>query len=72
MSVRVQPGQLGLSTPFGELLGRSDAEMHAELRDYQSMGVSWIRTDIHWSLVQPTANGGFNWSLVDKVFNAAK
>jgi hypothetical protein len=72
MAVRVQSGQLGLSTPFGELLGRSDAEMHAELRDYQSMGVSWIRTDIHWSLVQPTANGGFNWSLVDKVFNAAK
>lgn len=66
----VIPGQLGMATPFGELLGASTAEMNAELADYVSMGVDWVRIDLHWSLVQPTANGGFNWGLVDRVFNA--
>ncbi|WP_196053661.1 family 1 glycosylhydrolase, partial [Paracoccus lichenicola] len=44
--------------------------MEKELQDYVEMGVDWIRIDIHWDLVQPTANGGFNWTLVDRVFNA--
>ncbi|MBC7140030.1 MAG: cellulase family glycosylhydrolase [Defluviimonas sp.] len=71
MAVTVKSGQLGLATPFGELLGASTAEMNAELDDYVAMGVDWLRIDIHWDLVQPTANGGYNWSLVDKVFHAA-
>ncbi|MTD99835.1 family 1 glycosylhydrolase [Paracoccus sp. YIM 132242] len=70
MVVQVKPGQLGIATPFGELLGNSTAEMERELQDYVEMGVDWIRIDIHWDLVQPTANGGFNWTLVDRVFNA--
>ncbi len=72
MAAKVKPGQLGIATPFGELLGRSDAEMQAELQDYVNMGVDWVRLDIHWSLVQPDAKGGFNWTLVDKVFNAVE
>lgn len=71
MAVKVKSGQLGMATPFGELLGASDAQMNAELNDYVALGVDWLRIDIHWDLVQPTANGGYNWSLVDRVFNAA-
>ncbi|QQO46757.1 glycosyl hydrolase [Paracoccus sp. MC1862] len=59
-----------MATPFGELLGRSTAEMNAEIDDYVALGVDWVRLDIHWSLVQPRANGSFEWSQVDKVFNA--
>ena len=70
MATKVRPGQLGIATPFGELLGKSDADMQAELQDYVTMGVDWVRLDIHWSLVQPTANGGYDWTLVDKVFKA--
>ncbi len=70
MAAQVKPGQLGIATPFGELLGNSTAQMDAELRDYADMGVDWVRLDLHWSLVQPNANGGYNWDLVDKVFNA--
>ncbi|CAM3342391.1 cellulase family glycosylhydrolase [Paracoccus nototheniae] len=70
MAPTVRPGQLGMATPFGELLGSSDQEMNAQIQDYVDIGVDWVRLDIHWSLVQPTANGGFNWNLVDKVFNA--
>lgn len=67
---KVTPGQLGMATPFGELLGKSTADMNAELADYAKLGVDWVRLDIHWDLVQPTKNGGYNWTLVDKVFNA--
>ncbi|MBA4489207.1 cellulase family glycosylhydrolase [Paracoccus sp. S1E-3] len=59
-----------MATPFGELLGSSTADMNAELADYAKLGVDWVRLDIHWDLVQPTKNGGYNWKLVDKVFNA--
>ncbi|MFD1795195.1 family 1 glycosylhydrolase [Paracoccus aurantiacus] len=67
---KVTPGQLGMATPFGELLGSSNAEMQAELADYAKLGVDWVRLDIHWDLVQPKANGSYNWTLVDRVFNA--
>jgi len=59
-----------MATPFGELLGNSDWEMNQQLQDYVDLGVDWVRIDIHWSLVQPNRDGGFNWNLVDKVFNA--
>src|SRR4051794_18509603 len=71
MATYVTPGQLGMSTPLGELLGKSDAEMNAEFADYAKLGVDWVRTDFHWNLVQPTSGGGYNWSLPDKVVNAA-
>ena len=57
MAAKVTPGQLGIATPFGELLGNSTAEMERELQDYVEMGVDWVRLDIHWSLVQPNAQG---------------
>ena len=63
-------GHLGMATPFGDLLGRSDAEMMAEIVDYKDMGVKMVRLDIHWTLVRPDKNKPYDWSLVDKVFNA--
>ena len=60
-----------MATPFGELLGKSDAEMNAELNDYVALGVDWLRIDIHWTDVQKSANGSYNWSQYDKVFKAA-
>lgn len=67
----VSNGSLGLATPFVELLGKSDAELHAELAAYADLGVSAIRTDFYWNWVQPQMNGAFNWSSYDKVVNAA-
>src|SRR4051812_33227431 len=64
-------GQLGVATPFGELLGSSYAEMNAEFADYAKLGVDWVRTDFWWGLAQPSANGGYNWTQIDKVVNAA-
>lgn len=71
MAIAVSPGVLGIATPFGELLGKSDAELHAELKDYAALGVDWIRTDIHWGTIQPKKDGAYDWTHWDKVFNAA-
>lgn len=70
MPQKVKPGQLGMATPFGEILGSSTEEMNAEFKDYKALGADWIRMDFHWDLVQPRA-GVWNWSLIDKVVNAA-
>lgn len=59
-----------MATPFGELLGKSTAEMDAELADYVRLGVDWLRIDIHWDSIQRSSGGSMNWSEVDKVFNA--
>lgn len=65
-------GQLGMATPFGELLGASSAELEAEMADYASMGVDWVRIDFWWRDIQWTAaDGPYNWGNHDKVVAAA-
>lgn len=71
MATYVTPGELGLSTPLGELLGSSTAEMNAELADYANLGVKWIRTNIWWDVAQPSSNGSYNWAPMDKAIDAA-
>ena len=67
----VIPGQLGMSTPLGELLGKSDAEMNAEFADYAALGVSWLRTNFWWGHIQPNGNGSYNWAEHDRVVATA-
>ncbi|MFD0462849.1 family 1 glycosylhydrolase [Microvirga aerilata] len=64
-------GQLGLATPLGELLGRSDADMNAEFADYAELGVAWVRTDFWWDLVQSGGPNSYNWSELDRMVAAA-
>ncbi|MFD0462886.1 phytase [Microvirga aerilata] len=65
-------GQLGMATPFGELLGASTAELEAEMADYASMGVDWVRIDFWWRDIQwAAADGPYNWGNHDKVVAAA-
>lgn len=65
-------GRLGIATPIGDLLGRSDTEMEAEFADYASMGVQWLRTDFLWDWVKPTAKSAYNWTVYDKVVAMAE
>jgi GH35 family endo-1,4-beta-xylanase len=71
MPLHVIPGQLGMATPFEEILGHSDAEMNAELADYAKLGVHWVRTDFRWNQIQPDADDSYNWSQFDKFVAAA-
>ncbi|PZQ50762.1 MAG: hypothetical protein DI556_06495 [Rhodovulum sulfidophilum] len=65
-------GQLGISTPIGDLLGSSDAEMEAEFADYAALGVKWLRTDFLWDWVKPTARSAYDWTVYDKVVTMAE
>jgi hypothetical protein len=65
-------GQLGISTPIGDLLGSSNAEMEAEFADYAAMGVQWLRTDFLWDWIKPTARSSYNWTVYDKVVDMAE
>ncbi len=65
-------GQLGISTPMWDLLGSSDAEMEAEFADYAALGVKWLRTDLLWDYVKPTANSAYNWTVYDKIVTMAE
>lgn len=60
-----------MSTSLGWIVGASDAEMNAEFEDYANLGVRWLRVDVWWSLVQPTKDGSFNWTKIDKVVAVA-
>ena len=71
MSTYITPGEVGFSTPLGEILGKSTAEMEAEFQDYAALGAKWIRTNFWWDVAQRTPGGAYDWSLMDKVVDAA-
>ncbi len=72
MNRDIVSGELGFSTPLGEIFGKSPAEMDAEFADYAQLGARWIRTNFWWDVVQPTRAGGYDWSRLDLVVNAAE
>ncbi|RAI57961.1 family 14 glycosylhydrolase [Roseicella frigidaeris] len=68
----VPSGQLGFSTPLGELVNPGTSAMNAEMSDYQNLGADWIRTNFWWDTIQPNRNGGYDWSELDRMVSAAK
>ena len=43
----------------------------AALNKVASAGIGWIRMDVSWNAIQPTATGGYNWSSVDSTVSYA-
>lgn len=48
-----------------------DAELEAYLTDLQSLGVTWLRVDIAWDLIQPENPSQYEWAQFDRVVMAA-
>lgn len=46
--------------------------MESEFSEYKSMGVSWVRTDFWWDLIQWTKGDVYNWSVVEDVVAIAE
>lgn len=40
----------------------STAQQNAQIAAMQAAGISWVRMDVDWNAVQPTAGGAFDWS----------
>lgn len=53
------------------LYGMSPADIDATLTKLQSIGVQNIRVFVPWGLIEPMAQGNYNWTLMDNVMNAA-
>ena len=53
------------------LYGMSPADIDATLTKLQSIGVQNIRVFVPWGLIEPLAQGSYNWTLMDNVMNAA-
>jgi hypothetical protein len=55
---------IGFSVPVFPFLRRR--EQLAWLREFRALGITWIRIDISWSVVQPTPARSYHWALYDR------
>ena len=46
--------------------------MEAEFADYAALGAKWLRVDLLWDYVKPTANSAYNWAVYDKIVTMAE
>lgn len=67
----VSPGQMGLAIPPGPLLQGTDSQVIARFDNLKSMGVTILRMDIFWDVVQKSRNGSFNFAEFDRPINYA-
>jgi polysaccharide biosynthesis protein PslG len=51
---------IGFSVPTFPFLSRP--EQIAWLKDFRALGITWIRIDVTWAVVQPTRAGPYNWA----------
>lgn len=47
----------------------TSGQQQAIIAQMKAAGISWIRMDAEWWTVQPTQNGGFDWSVPDATAN---
>jgi hypothetical protein len=61
--------QFGLSA--GDLVNFNASELDARLTNFNELGVTWIRLDIPWSVVQGDGAASYEWESYDRVIDAA-
>jgi hypothetical protein len=70
LRAQVKSNRVGIAT--GDTLPwLSSGQLNAELNDFQSLGVGWVRLDIDWSDIQPNGPDRYDWSNLDNVVKAA-
>jgi hypothetical protein len=69
-AVADQSGTLAVGIALGSgyqnyFISLSAADQQQEIGRMQAAHIAWVRMDADWETVQPTANGGFDWSVPD-------
>ncbi len=59
-----------MSIPASYLHHTDEATMRARLDEVVALGANWVRTDAHWSWIEPT-QGAPDWSELDALVSAA-
>jgi len=65
LSVGVALGS-GYQSYFASL---SASAQQSEIERMQAANIRWVRLNADWNIVQPTATGGFDWSVPDQTAN---
>jgi hypothetical protein len=63
------------STGFGfatDLSGMSTSDLNQRMSDMKATGVTWVRYDLDWRVVQPNSPSSYNWSSYDSIAKAAQ
>ncbi len=60
---------IGFSVPTFPWLSR--AEQIDWLKDFRSLGVTWIRFGVTWAVVRPTRSGPYRWGRYDRAVGLA-
>lgn len=61
--------QFGIE-PGGSLASLSPTELELRLAGVKELGVTWVRFDVDWALVQPNGPNAYDWSAYDRVVAA--
>jgi hypothetical protein len=72
--VEVQNDRVGSRGGFAaswRMLWESDYDLNRELDDMADSGAKWLRLDVDWPSIQPTASA-WNWQATDRVINGAR
>lgn len=67
--VKTPPPPVGASS--GALAGLPSGQLDRELDVARTVGATWIRIDIDWSVIEPT-KGVFDWTSTDRAVQAAR
>jgi hypothetical protein len=54
------------------LIDLSGSALDQRMADMKATGVTWVRFDVSWKVVQPTAGGGYDWSSYDAMAQSAR
>lgn len=73
VAARPASGRVNVGIAFTDLLpNMSPAARASDLRDVAALHAGWIRMDLAWRGVQPTAGGPFTWERYDPTVQAAR
>ena len=62
-----------LLSPYGICVhAPGGPELYTLFDEVQTLGVDWVRVDMHWFWVENSGKGQFNWDLYDVIVDAAE
>ncbi len=59
-------GEVGLSVAE-TLTGLREDELKRQLDDFVSLGITWVRLDFDWAVIQRNGPDSYDWSRIDRV-----
>ncbi len=62
--------EVGMATS-ATLLRMNDADLDKRLTNISKLGISWIRVDFSWRLIQPNSPNKYDWKLYDRLVRVA-